>query len=62
MEELKKKLAPIHKELNENLTKQQLLLEEYQNLLEKSIETTDDYFQKIKDSLNAKDLSERPQP
>lgn len=44
MDELKQKLAPIHKRLNENLGEQERLLEEYKSLLEKSIELTDAWF------------------
>jgi hypothetical protein len=52
MEELKKQLAPVHKKLNENLSKQQQLLQEYESLLQESVELTDAYFQKIKASLS----------
>ena len=48
MEELKAKLAPIHKKLNDNLDAQQKLLEEYEELLRESIELTDAWFQSIK--------------
>ena len=48
IEELKKKLAPVHKKLNDNLSKQQELLQEYESLLQESIELTDNYFQQIK--------------
>jgi hypothetical protein len=55
MEELKKQLAPVHKKLNDNLEQQQKLLEEYEALLQESIELTDSYFQQIKAQLNAKE-------
>jgi len=62
MEELKKQLAPVHKKLNDNLSKQQDLLEEYKSLLEESIDLTDSYFQKIKSSLNANQQTKKAEP
>ena len=47
LEELKKTLAPIHQKLNDNLSKQQELLEEYTDLLRQSVEITDAYFQQM---------------